>query len=133
MVDLPAAPEPVGTVRWSPDGRYLCAVTFADPRRLWLFDVRTREWRRQSATHVEYPTWTRDSRYIHYDTEGSAAGELRRFRVADGVDEKIVDVYEIPVERAWGWSGVAPDGSPLILRFPAPQLYQIDLFNRVAR
>jgi Tol biopolymer transport system component len=103
------------TSRWSPDGRYISALTIEQSRRqsLQLFDVEKQEWRSTDADHVNAPTWSRDSKYIYYDTEG-ARRVLRRVRVSDGSVEQIADISTYPLAH-YGWSGLSLDGSPLVL------------------
>lgn len=101
------------TVRWSPDGRSLCALTI-DGQRLKLYDFTTKKWRPTRAEKVDNPTWSADGKYIYFDTEGDDRA-LRRLRVADGRVDELTSLHTYP-DLAYGWSGLAPDNSPLILR-----------------
>lgn len=73
-----------------PDGRYISAVAVAD-RGLRLFDVATRSWKAFSANHIDNPTWSKDSQFISYHTEGNEIRALRRVSYlgrTDGGDRK---------------------------------------------
>jgi DNA-binding winged helix-turn-helix (wHTH) protein/Tol biopolymer transport system component len=118
--------EGMWTSRWSPDGRYILAQTIAD-RALRLFDTNKRTWRSLDANHVDNPTWARDGRYVYYHTEGVQVA-LRRIRVSDGRVEELVDLEYYPRAATW-WSGLALDGSPIILR-NFVQVYALDLERR---
>jgi DNA-binding winged helix-turn-helix (wHTH) protein/Tol biopolymer transport system component len=119
------------TTRWSPDGRYISALTIdlKEQQRLRLFDCRTERWRSVDANHVSNTTWSRDSQYIYYDTEGHERA-LRRVRVADGLVEQITNLETYPVAH-YGWSGLSLDGSPIILgqRFDV-EIYALELERR---
>jgi DNA-binding winged helix-turn-helix (wHTH) protein/Tol biopolymer transport system component len=113
------------TSRWSPDGRHLSALTIAG-QNLRIFDFQTEQWRDTQADHVSSPTWSRDGKYIYYDTEGPPPWMLRRVRVADGRVEDIVDVERYPV--AVRWAGLALDDSPIVLRsLGAMEVYALEL------
>lgn len=93
---------------WSPDGQQLAAID-ADSQRLFLVDIKTGK-RTQLARPEAYPVWSADSQYLYY---GATHHGIFRVHVSDGHEEKILD---IPFRTASGAFGVAPDGSPIILR-----------------
>ena len=52
--------------RWSPDGRYIAALT-SDYKTLLRFDLASRTWSKRVETadgQVSYPAWSMDSKYI---------------------------------------------------------------------
>jgi len=104
------------TARWSPDGRFIAAVTIAAPQSLALFDVKAGSWRPlPAAQQVNNPSWSRDSRFIYYDTQGSDRS-LCRVRIFDGRVEVLQSLKDYPT-ASYGWSGLAPDDSPLLLHY----------------
>jgi Tol biopolymer transport system component len=116
------------TARWSPDGRFLSALTI-DGSRLMLYDFKTEKWRSTDAKTVDNPTWSRDGKYIYFDTEGTDKA-LRRVDVADGHVDQLADLRAYSY-LAWWWSGVAPDNSPLILRnLGSTEIYSLTLDSR---
>jgi DNA-binding winged helix-turn-helix (wHTH) protein/Tol biopolymer transport system component len=113
------------TSRWSPDGRFLAALTIVG-QRLKLYDVRARQWRDLGIDHVSDPTWSRDSQWIYCFPEAKQFW-IQRIRVADGKVEPIVDVstFSRPISDV----GLSWDGSPLILRTPV-DIYALELTDR---
>ena len=110
---------------WSPDGRYLAAITVED-HRLELFDWSTAKWRELTHEYVDYPEWSPDSRYIYVNTLMYRNPRVLRFSPQDG---KAEDIFRSdgPFIGVWGWwSAPAPDGSPLLLRdVSASDLYAL--------
>ena len=116
------------TARWSPDGRFLAALTI-ERQRLMLYDFGTKRWRPTKAENVNNPTWSGDGRYIYFDTEGGDRA-LRRVSVADGRVDQLASLHSYP-NLAWWWSGVTPDNSPLILRnLGITEIYSLTLESR---
>ncbi|HEV2493706.1 MAG TPA: winged helix-turn-helix domain-containing protein [Terriglobia bacterium] len=114
--------------RWSPDGRYLAAVA-QDTGKMLLFDFKTRKWTNLVNVPVGYPTWSRDSRYIYFDSYSDDRPALYRLRISDRALEQVANLKGL--RRAWGafdpWSGLAPDDSPLVLRDAGTQeIYALD-------
>jgi DNA-binding winged helix-turn-helix (wHTH) protein/Tol biopolymer transport system component len=101
---------------WSPDGIHLAACDAAT-YQLLLFDLKTGKRTQLSKRQVDYPHWSRDSRYIYFNTLMSTGLALFRVRILDGKEEKITDV-RFPITGIYGPPGseLAPDGSPLVLR-----------------
>jgi Tol biopolymer transport system component len=110
--DMPGS-RGLWTARWSPDGRFMAALTMVG-QRLMLYDIKRKTWRQTEAKDVNNPTWSKDSQYIYFDTGGENRS-LRRIRVADRKIDFLTDLRGYP-NLAWWWSGLSPDNSPLILR-----------------
>lgn len=113
--------------RWSPDGRYIAALS-TDSARLLAFDFQSQRWTELGKRNFGYPTWSRDSKYIYFDILG-ADPAFFRVRVSDRKIEQLVSLKDVP--RAVGdmgpWTGVAPDGSPLIQRDASvDEIYALD-------
>jgi Tol biopolymer transport system component/DNA-binding winged helix-turn-helix (wHTH) protein len=116
------------SARWSPDGRTLAALTIVG-QRLMLYDFKTRKWRPTKAEQVNNANWSRDSKYIYYDTEGDDRA-LRRVRVADGEVYQLTSLRRYP-RAAQYWSGLTPDNSPMILRdLGTTEIYSLILEGR---
>ena len=116
--------------RWSPDGRYVAAVS-ADNQKLLLLDLTTQEWRQLSDKRgtVGYVTWSPDSKYLGFDTSFTADPGFFRVRVRDGQIERVVSLSKIRrFLSPWGeWSGMAPDGSPIVVRdISSQEIYALD-------
>jgi Tol biopolymer transport system component len=112
--------------RWSPDGRYLAALS-ADSRRLMLFDFTTRKWAELAKLDIGNPTWSHDGKYIYFDGT-PAHGEPAFFRISIG-DRKLERVVTMRVagqSYIW-WTGLTPDDSPLMIRDTSTQeIYALD-------
>jgi Tol biopolymer transport system component len=112
--------------RWSPDGRYVAAIPATPQDRIVLYDFQTNRWSDLAKVIVGSPTWSKDSKYIYFDTQGEGAG-LNRIRVSDHRLERFTSLEHVHVAPVW-WSGVSPDGSPLILRdVGTEEIYALDL------
>jgi Tol biopolymer transport system component len=125
---LPGSEE-LRAPRWSPDGRYLAAVS-RNADRLMLFDFKTQRWTDLANTTVNSPSWSRDSKYIYFDNYPAQKGPaMLRVRVSDDKLESVLGLTDI--RRAAGfpsvWSGVDPDGAPLVVRDVGSQeIYALD-------
>jgi len=114
--------------RWSPDGRYIAAITL-DSLKLMLFDLTTQEWTELARVFVAYPTWSRDARYLYFD--GILDNQEGYFRV-QVTDHKLERIFSMKGFQAAGgafgnWSGIAPDGTPLLVRDASIQeIYALD-------
>lgn len=97
-----------------------------------LFDVTSQNWR-EWATNLGtlgYMTWSRDSKYVGFDNLLTDDDGYWRIRVADGKVERVATFKTIRRFWAiWGpWTGLAPDGSPLVVRDISNQeIYALDL------
>jgi eukaryotic-like serine/threonine-protein kinase len=98
--------------RWSPDGRYIAALR-AGPETLAIFDCAAKEWAQLGKIEVGYQSWSRDSKYIYFDSLESEPG-FYRVQISDHKAERLVAVKNL--RRARPWTGLAPDDSPLLLR-----------------
>jgi len=105
--------------RWSPDGTSLAAISI-DSTRLVIFDFSTQKWRdlTKVAGQLGYFNWSRDGKYVYYDTLMVTEPEFGRIRVADGRRERILGLKD--VRRFWGnwgpWTGITPENEPLLVR-----------------
>jgi Tol biopolymer transport system component/DNA-binding winged helix-turn-helix (wHTH) protein len=112
--------------RWSPDGRYVAAIPATPQDKIVLYDFQTNRWSDLAKVIIGSPTWSKDSKYIYFDTEGKGAG-LNRIRVSDHKLERFTSLEHVRLAPVW-WSGVSPDGSPLILRdVGTEEIYALDL------
>jgi Tol biopolymer transport system component len=101
----------------SPDGRYLAAAAI-DGQKLMLFDFHTRKWAEMLKMDVGSPSWSRDGKYIYFDTGLSEKPAFYRVRIDDRKVERLVDLkgFRNVVFSFVPWSGITPEGEPLLLR-----------------
>jgi Tol biopolymer transport system component len=114
--------------RWSPNGRYIAAIPL-DSLRLMIFDRTTQKWSELAKLFVAYPNWSRDGRYIYFDGTQDNKESIFRVQVSDGKLERLfsLDGFQ-PAGGPFGiWSGLAPDGTPLVVRDASIQeIYALD-------
>jgi Tol biopolymer transport system component len=105
--------------RWSPDGRYIVALTSSHPMGPLLFSLATKKWTRLVDGDMGYPSWSRDSRSIYLQDWSHGSPRIVRLNISDHRAEvlmKFSDVKSPMVGFITEWSGVALDGSPLVAR-----------------
>jgi Tol biopolymer transport system component len=113
---------------WSPDGRFVVALS-ADDMRLVLYEFATGRWRDLIAGDeiLGFPNFTRDSSQVQL-LKGAS---IVRVRVADRHVESVTTLEHMFLARDnFGhWIGRAPDDSPLALREKgdAPEVYALDV------
>lgn len=127
--------EGLWTPRWSPDGRYIAALALGDEAKgqlpispaLSLYDFRTRRWTTlANAENIRNLTWSRDSQYVYFHT-GSPEPEMYRVRIVSKRVEPLVSLKSF-ADGNDDWIGVAPDGSPLIMKDTRVQeVYALDV------
>jgi eukaryotic-like serine/threonine-protein kinase len=117
--------------RWSPDGRWVIALS-GDNLKLLLFDMSTQKWRQLADKMgvIGYMTWSQDSKWVGFDTSSAGDSGFFRMSIPDG---KITRVLNLDKIRRFfplfgEWSGLAPDGSPLLVRDISNQeVYALDV------
>jgi Tol biopolymer transport system component len=117
--------------RWSPDGHFICGLTF-DQRKLMLLEVAKGQWSELAAgQQIEYPNWSRDGRYVYFETAEGGGRELFRVNVTIRRPERVLTLKGIPrpvLPFGAQWSGLAPDNSPLIMRDVGNrEIYALDM------
>ena len=127
-------PESTGkfSPRWSPDGQYLAAISDGSDK-LFLFDFKTQKWSDWIAEQSEFgfPNWSADGKYLYFDATFGKQISFRRVKIGETHSEALTDLdgllrYIAP--PAFGWSGLAPDGSPLFTReMSTDEIYSLDL------
>jgi Tol biopolymer transport system component len=104
--------------RWSPDGRFIAAMTIPATTEIRLFDVQNRQWstlaRHQGSWG--FPTWSHDGKFI-YMLRGPEPWSVDRISIPDGKQERVVDLTGTYLTGAVGfWFGLDPNDVPLLLR-----------------
>jgi Tol biopolymer transport system component len=120
--------------RWSPDGRYICAIHSGRPFKLMLFDLTTQQWTQLIDSDVGWPTWSHDGRYIYFEGGDPAdwSETINRIRLVDRRVEKIVDLKDLGRSTTGSlgveWFGLAPDDSPLVTTdISTHEIYALDV------
>jgi Tol biopolymer transport system component/DNA-binding winged helix-turn-helix (wHTH) protein len=119
----------------SPDGRFIVAQTPGKGGKLLLFDRHTQKWSSlvdSETIHAGWPRWSGDSRYVYFHmmAQGTKQHQLYRVGIADRTIERLATV-EVPEGTTGVWSpsfGIAPDGSPLLVRdLRIVEIYALDV------
>jgi eukaryotic-like serine/threonine-protein kinase len=118
--------EKMFSPRWSPDGRYLAAMT-SDSTHLMLLEFQTQKWKEIGKGTMSWINWSRDSQYVYFK-DMTDSGAVERIQVSDGKAEKILDLKDSVFTGLGGGSvSVGPDGSALLLRDRGTQdVYALD-------
>jgi len=115
----------------SPDGRRVVAIRW-DKAQLVLYDTNSHGVQ-LLADGADYPQWSQGGEFVYFRTPYYAAGGaprgVFRWRAATGKVEQVVAAPDFPLTGLYGiWSGVTPDGAPLVLRnLGTRDIYRIDL------
>lgn len=100
--------------RWSPDGRYILAVS-SDSTTLFLLDLHTQRWTDLAKGSLSWPNWSRDGRYVYI--AANAMGAVLRIRVGDREIQPVADLKNFTTAgRSDNSLALAPDDSLLLLR-----------------
>ena len=117
--------------RWSPDGRYLAAVS-RHTHKILLYDLQTRRWS-DWVTGPEgfgYPSWSHDGGYLYFDTTITDKPGYYRVGLGQTRPELMVDLKDLHQYAGdlGNWTGITPDGSPLFVRDRSTdEIYALDL------
>ena len=113
---------------WSPDGRYIAAVSPDGPRQgSWLYEVGARRWTRLPISRPR--AWSHDSRHIYYQSPVEGEAAVTRYRVTNGKIERVASLKGVRrVKGSLGeWFGLDPSDAPLLLRNTGnEQVYALD-------
>lgn len=118
--------------RWSPDGRYLAALSL-DSRRLMLFDFTVQkwsEWLRTEDGTVGYPVWTKDGKSLYIERFYGAEPSLHKINLGETRSQQVLAWQGFRrFGGVWGtWSGIAPDGSVLSVHdLSTQEIYALDV------
>jgi Tol biopolymer transport system component len=79
---------------WSPDGRYISAMSATVPYRPLLFDFKTQKWTEQARGDAGWLNWSRDSRYIYFLSRKATFDGVFRAAVSNNKVEKILSLKD---------------------------------------
>jgi Tol biopolymer transport system component len=118
--------------RRSPDRRYISTFS-VDGKKVMLLELSTGKWSQLAeGTTLLYPNWSLDSKYVYFEDVRAGDPEIDRVSVATRKKERVAvlkGVLRVPLmDSGAPWNGVAPDGSPLIMRdVGIRELYSLEL------
>lgn len=107
-------PESTGmfSPRWSPDGRYIAAMTL-DQHRLMVFDRNTSKWSTVADGIIHNPVWSRDGKDLYFQQLQEDEVPVYRVSIADRHLQRICDRNVSSSADSIEFWGLAPDGGPI--------------------
>jgi Tol biopolymer transport system component len=116
--------------RWSPDGRYIAAITTDEGNKLMLFDFVTQKWTQVFGSPLGYLLWSHDGKYIYFQDMRNSE-RIVRLRLSDRKMENMVDIKNVgrlTTGTFVDWFGLAPDDSPLFARdISTSEIYALEM------
>jgi Tol biopolymer transport system component len=97
--------------RWSPDGRYIAAMTL-DQHRLMVFDRTTTKWSTVAEGIIHNPVWSHDGKDLYFQALQEDELPILRVSIADRRVERICDRNVAGSADSIEFWGLAPDGEP---------------------
>ena len=103
--------------RWSPDGRYIPALS-SDSKTLLLFDFQTQKGAELVSGTLGWLNWSRDGQYlIVLDRDATGTAGVLKIRLSDRKIQRVVDLKNFVGTGHYNPSlALAPDDSPVLLR-----------------
>jgi WD40 repeat protein len=115
--------------RWSPDGRWIAALTL-DQKNVELFDIAQQRWKHLATTSAADPVWSPDSKsiYVHaYLADDEPILNIGMPNGAVQVVAKLSDFHNGEMANYF-FGGITPTGAPLVqLRIGTGNLYAMNL------
>ena len=101
--------------RWSPDGRYIAAITL-DQQKLMLYDIKAQLWTTLAGGSASDPVWAADSRAIYFHALAEEFKPLYRATIASGRLEQVATLQSFRPEKPedFSFSGLGPDDVPYV-------------------
>jgi len=114
--------------RWSPDGRYLVAIT-QDEGKLMLFDIQAQRWKQIADMPVSNPRWSADSKAIYVQNQVSDQKPIFRISIPDGRSDQICTLDDFSAHDATDYSffGLAPGSVPIVRTRVNGDIYSLKL------
>jgi len=118
--------------RWSPDGRYIAAITL-DQKSLMLLDTATQTWRTLATTSVADPVWAADSRSLFFHASQAEMQPIYRVSIPDGHLEQVASLASFSGGNTadYFFCGLTPKDEPIVRsRTSTGDIYSLDLNGR---
>jgi Tol biopolymer transport system component len=113
--------------RWSPDGRYIAAMTL-DQHRLMVFDRKAQTWSTLADGLIHNPVWSRDGKFLFFQQLREDEVPVIRVSVTDRRLERLFDRTAVNSADSIQFWGLAPDGGPIASSlFYSANLYGLNL------
>jgi Tol biopolymer transport system component/DNA-binding winged helix-turn-helix (wHTH) protein len=129
QVEAVPASDGLFSPRWSPDGRYILALSL-DQRQVRLFNVASQTWTTLPVSSGADPIWAADSRSVFVHASLDPDQPIDRIWIPDGRVQQIVRLADSRENDAvdYVFGGLTPDDRPLIrARIFTGNFYSLDL------
>jgi Tol biopolymer transport system component len=113
--------------RWSPDGRFIAALSL-DMNRLMLYDIAAKRWRVLTQQSAADPVWAHDSGSLFFHDYLQKSQTVYRISVSDGVVERVADLKDLRFADAvdYKFAGLTPQDALLVsARMSTANLYSL--------
>ena len=114
--------------RWSPDGKYIAALTNSLESKMVLYSFAEQKWRSISAGQgLDYPAWSHDSRFV-YATRGPNVVRIDVERDTVDLVANLENVNLTAFIHLLGWFDLTPDDRIMTMRNTSTQdIYALQL------
>ncbi len=101
--------------RWSPDGRYIAALSL-DQSRLMLFDTSSKTWRELARQSIADPVWSHDGTAIFFHDFAQDGEPIYKLTIAGDHLQRIADLRNLRSGdfADYRFAGLAPGDIPLV-------------------
>lgn len=128
QVRLIPGSEGLFSPRWSPDGKYIIAMS-SDQKQLVLFSWQTHQWRVLAKGEFSNPSWSADSRSVYTQGLGDHPESILRISIPDGHSERLSTPYAswADASKDYSFIGLAPGDAPLVRIRLTGDVYSLDI------
>ena len=122
--ELPGS-EGLFSPRWSPDGRYIAAITH-DQTKLMLYDTTTKQWRVLAQGYLADPVWSNDGKAIFFHDFVQTEQPIYKLTIANDQKTLIAGMSDLRSTNAvdYRFAGIGPGGVPLVnVRLSTANIY----------
>jgi Tol biopolymer transport system component/DNA-binding winged helix-turn-helix (wHTH) protein len=118
--------------RWSPDGRYIAALSL-DQTKLMLYDTTTKSWKMLTQQNIADPAWSHDGKAIFFHDFVQEGQPIYKLTIADGHMERIAGLRDLRSADVvdYRFAGLAPGEIPLVnARMSTANIYSATIRQR---